>query len=192
MSERNGYQTETELVRAFQTGCPTANRQLYRQLNHQMLGLAWQILRHTQDMEDAVQNAWYRIWSKRFQFAGRSRFSSWVYRITFNESLQLKRRRRSDVHLADELPADCLVQFHRLDLCDPAILFERHRKYELARAAIERLPTKQRVVVKLVICDEVPIKKTAACYRISTAAVKGRLNKARWALKKNVATPRSW
>ena len=67
--------------------------------------IAYGILHNRADAEDAVQNAFIRVYRSLDRFRGDSRFSSWLYRIVVNESIRLMRSRRERSDEIQELPA---------------------------------------------------------------------------------------
>src|SRR3954454_4091278 len=58
-----------------------------------------------EDAEDLVQETALRAWRKRGDFAGRSTFRAWLYRIATNACLDLLQRRPSRVLPMDVAPA---------------------------------------------------------------------------------------
>ena len=54
------------------------------------------ILRNHADADDNVQDVFYKAYKNIHQFQGRSRFSSWLVRITVNEALMKIRSRQSE------------------------------------------------------------------------------------------------
>jgi len=54
------------------------------------------ILRNHADAEDNVQDVFYKAYKNIHRFEGRSRFSSWLVRITVNEALMKIRSRQSE------------------------------------------------------------------------------------------------
>jgi RNA polymerase sigma-70 factor (ECF subfamily) len=53
-------------------------------------------LRNHADAEDNVQDVFYKAYKNIHRFEGRSRFSSWLVRITVNEALMKIRSRQSE------------------------------------------------------------------------------------------------
>lgn len=64
-----------------------------------MVRTAARVLRNREDAEDATQLAFLAAWRNRSTFRGDASFSTWMTRITLNESLMAMRRRRRTVDL---------------------------------------------------------------------------------------------
>ncbi len=68
---------------------------LYTAHRAQALRIARRILQDPQEAEDVVQEIFVRLWSRpESRFDGRSAFSTWLYRITVNSSINTLRARR--------------------------------------------------------------------------------------------------
>jgi RNA polymerase sigma-70 factor (ECF subfamily) len=98
-----------------------------------MKSVAMNLLGNATDAEDAVQEAFLRIYRKASGFRGGSSFSTWTYRVLVNACYDLLRRRRGrpaqdSAETLQEVPAPASDQALRLSL-QRAIerLRERHR-----------------------------------------------------------------
>ncbi len=56
------------------------------------------------DADDAVQNAFIKIWQNAQQFKGESQLKTWIYRIATNESINLIRKRKPTVDFDEAQP----------------------------------------------------------------------------------------
>jgi RNA polymerase sigma-70 factor (ECF subfamily) len=60
-----------------------------------MKSIAWNLLQNTGDAEDAVQEAFLKIYRGAKTFRGGAAFSTWTYRVLVNTCYDALRRRRS-------------------------------------------------------------------------------------------------
>ena len=60
-----------------------------------MKSIAWNLLGNTDDAEDAVQEAFLKIYRGAKTFRGGAAFSTWTYRVLVNTCYDALRRRRS-------------------------------------------------------------------------------------------------
>jgi RNA polymerase sigma-70 factor (ECF subfamily) len=81
-----------ELVRRARRGDQGALDQLLRDARPRALAVALKMLRNPDDADDAVQDAFLKVWKNLGRFEGRASFSTWVHRIVMNACLDLRRR----------------------------------------------------------------------------------------------------
>jgi RNA polymerase sigma-70 factor, ECF subfamily len=86
-----------ESVEACRKGSLPAFDKLYQRHGGRMKSIACNLMGNTADAEDAVQEAFLKIYRNVQTFRGQSSFSTWVYRILINTCIDMKRKR----HLHD-------------------------------------------------------------------------------------------
>src|SRR5262250_3878160 len=87
---------ERRLVAKAQSGNEDAFTELVRRHSGQIYGLSLNMLRNREDAEDNLQNVLVKAFHNISRFAGNSRFSTWLVRITINEALMKLRKRNSE------------------------------------------------------------------------------------------------
>ena len=100
------------------------------------------------DAEDVAQLVSMKMLRSMEDFDGRSKVTSWVYRITRNASLDHRHRKRRDRRLADKLGRLAEAAAPRLE--DPLDRIEMKRTLRLIRTLLRELPMRQREVFDLV------------------------------------------
>ena len=96
MKNAQDLQSEELLVARARGGSSEAFSKLVRLHSPQIYSVSLAILRNHADAEDNVQDVLCKAYKNIHRFEGRSRFSSWVVRITINEALMKIRDRRSE------------------------------------------------------------------------------------------------
>jgi RNA polymerase sigma-70 factor (ECF subfamily) len=73
----------------------------------QAYGIARAILDNHADADDAVQEAWLRVWRSLDRFDSTASFQPWLWRIVGNTARDIRRRRviRNTDSLCDDMPA---------------------------------------------------------------------------------------
>ncbi len=178
---------EEALVKALQQRDPSAFTYVFEQYAPKLYRLAAQLLRDDQQADGVVQNAFLALIEKIDTFQARSRISTWLYRVAYNEVLTRLRRQRPQLDLesyaeADLLPA-CLVDWSAL----PEALLDSQEARHMLERAIAQLPTTLQSVFILRDVEELSTAETAQILNISEAAVKVRLHRARLALRERLA-----
>jgi len=89
-------QSEELLIARARGGSSEAFTKLVFLHSPQIYRVSLTILRNHADAEDNVQDVFYKVYKNIHRFEGRSRFSSWLVRITVNEALMKIRSRQSE------------------------------------------------------------------------------------------------
>lgn len=86
---------ESTLLRLAREGNEEAFTELVRRHSSIIYRISKRVLKNHEDAEDTLQNVLVKVHQHLDHFDGRSRFSTWLFRITFNEALMTLRRNRS-------------------------------------------------------------------------------------------------
>ena len=121
------------------------------------------------------------------KFDGRSRLSTWLYRIATNEALMMIRRRKGVMISVDEPFAKDDEDSGPLEIVDWCCLPENELMSAEARQyldeAVEALPHSLRVVFLLRDIEGLSTRETGEVLNLSETAVKTRLSRARFRLR---------
>ncbi len=113
---------ETELIEQATQGCRESLEKLI--LRHQawIYNIAVRMVFHTQDAEEVTQEVLVKAITRLSTFKGESQFRTWLYRITANHVLNMKRRRGESVAQSFSSYAEAINDTPDLDLPDPKSL----------------------------------------------------------------------
>ncbi|MGB7437695.1 MAG: sigma-70 family RNA polymerase sigma factor [Candidatus Acidiferrum sp.] len=132
---------ESELLELARNGNEAAFSELVRRNWHMIYRISRRVVKNHEDAEDTLQNVLVKVYQRLDSFEEASRFSSWLFRVTFNEALMTLRRNRSRRQ-------DSCVDLSYMDsngrsiddLQDVRVNNERqHMNRELASKAMHRL-----------------------------------------------------
>lgn len=143
-----------------------------------------------QDAEDILQETFVKAFNHIEQFEGRSKVSTWLYRIAVNEALMLLRKRKDGVTSIDQrIQTDNGESFPR-QIIDWCCLPEKELLKDEARdhieAAIQLLSDANRAAFLLRDVEGLSTRETAEALDISESAVKVRLMRARMQLREDL------
>lgn len=135
---------------------------------------------HREDAQDIVQDGFLKLWSgaARFQNGKGARFTTWFYRVLYNQSID---RLRDRTRLGGELVED----FLRYEATAEADEIFREEQTDL-RLALAELPERQRMAVTLFYMEGLPQKEIAAMMGLSVKALESQLSRAKVALKERM------
>ncbi len=124
-----------------------------------------------QDAEDLTQQTFLKVWSSFGGFAGRSKFSTWLYRIAHNTYLDwLRKNNVGTQSCPEQWWQECIDQ-------NPGP-FANLAKRQLARrlyGIVDRLDEDKKHVIHLHYYQGLSIRQTAKVLGIATSTVKYRL-----------------
>jgi RNA polymerase sigma-70 factor (ECF subfamily) len=175
------------LVHACKNGDAAAFEQLVKRYDIRLFSIAQHMTHNWKDAQDAVQEAFLKAFRKLTQFQEHSQFSTWLIRITVNESLMKLRKRRfirevsMDEDFQDE---ECTSPFDFADWApNPEELYSGFELRNILRSELQELPPSLRVVFVLRDVEGLSTEQTAEVLELTPVAVKTRLCRARLKLR---------
>jgi len=174
-------------------GFQGAFRELYEQYKDRVYNVSYRITGNATDALDSSQETFGIIFRKIAEFRFESRFSSWVYRIAVNASIDLKRRSRSKgLASLDSIRGAVSDDGSRLDFRDdrtelPQATASRHELETEIQDAIMRLSPKMQRITVLRYAEALSYEQIAETLCISLGTVKSRLSRAHAALDRELS-----
>jgi len=178
---------DEEVVRRVREGETSLFETLVRRYNQRLYRLARSILRDETEAEDVMQQAYVNAYSHLDQFAGRSRFSTWLTRIAVHEALA-RAARRARWEGIDPMPEEGeeSSRVPRDEQPDPERQAHTTELRRLLETAIDGLPEMYRTVFVLREVEGLDTPEAAECLQISEDAVRTRLHRARTMLQRDI------
>jgi RNA polymerase sigma-70 factor (ECF subfamily) len=169
---------DAELVKACVAGEWAAFDVLVERHQRQVYQVCYRFTGNHEDASDLAQDVFIRAYRALGTFKGKSAFSTWLYRVAVNVCLNRKALKR--------LPTEPIDTREFTDAQGDAADHQAIRKETTAavRAAISRLPEKQRATMILRVYQELPHEEIAAILGSSVGAVKANFFHALANLKK--------
>lgn len=169
------------LADRFLNGDADAFSSLARLIYSDILNISYRYLANMEDAKDALQASLLKIHGGLKYFKNASKFSTWIYRITINTSLDYLRKRRSLFNLGakykSEIPEIGQSFREELDLRD---------KKEIMKKEISNLPLRQKNVFILKHYEGLTIEEISVTFGCSQSAVKTHLKRAVDTLRKKM------
>ena len=168
----------------FQDGDEQAFEELVRRNTSRVYALGWRFLGEQTQVEDLAQEVFIRIYRTVRSYKPTAKFSTWLYRIVTNLSLNMLRsRNRTPVislnpisRNAEDLPIRPLAD---TQTASPAERIERSELAAKVASAVAELPDNQRIAIVLSKYEGKNYKEIADVLNCTTMAVKSLLTRAR-------------
>lgn len=167
---------ETAWVQRAQAGDEVAFAHLVETYQAHVFNLAYRMLGHRQDAEDAAQEAFLRAYRQLSTFRPEQRFSSWLLAIAAHYCVDQLRRRRFLWLSLDEAPVVGTLS-SREPGPEEAVL--SHEQRDEVRRLLDRLPPRYRLVTLLRYTYDLSVAEIATVVGASEGAVKTQLCRAR-------------
>ncbi|MDR2718903.1 MAG: sigma-70 family RNA polymerase sigma factor [Treponema sp.] len=117
-------------------------RLLVERYQRPVYGMGLSFFRNTEDASDFSQEVFLKVYRSLSRFEGRSRFSTWLYKIAYNTAVNGVNRRKEYHSLAEE-------DFERIDGDTPERQIIRAAAREAVLAALQELPERYRVCIDM-------------------------------------------
>jgi RNA polymerase sigma-70 factor (ECF subfamily) len=188
----NKVETEGFSLEALHAGNPEEFSRLVDTYSNKIYRLAIKMLNQQQDAEDVLQETFLKAYRGLKSFDGRSKLSTWLFRIATNEALMVIRRKHSEVVSIDEPVETEEGEREPLQIIDWCCLPENEllsaETKERLDVAVRKLPERLRVVFILRDINDLSTHETAEVLGLSDTAVKTRLSRARLRLREELST----
>jgi RNA polymerase sigma-70 factor (ECF subfamily) len=189
-----GVQAEIDddlnLVQASKNGDVTAFEQLVKRYDRKLFRIAQSVTHNREDSQDAVQEAFLKAYQHLQEFRGDSQFSTWLIRITLNQSLMKLRkiRRTKEMSLDEDFEADeDVLPREVIDWApNPEQLYSVSELRNILIKTIQELRPILRAVFVLQDLEGLSTDQTAEVLNLSPSAVKSRLWRARLQLRERL------
>jgi len=133
--------SDEELVQLVKAGEITPFDELVRRHQIKIHDLCYKVLRNYDDAKDMAQVTFLKAYRKINKFGGRSKFSTWLYRIAVNNCLNFIKKRRPTEELFEEITGS------KSD--DPVQIYKSKKFREMIHATVAKLPKVQKAVFTL-------------------------------------------
>src|SRR5208282_5475402 len=174
---------DLDLVHASKNGDVAAFEQLVKRYDRKLLRIAQSITHNREDSQDAVQEAFLKAFQNLGEFREESKFSTWLFRITVNQSLMKLRKQRTtrEASLDEDFQGEGEVLPKEVTdwAPNPEQLYWASELREILIKCLQELSPLLRTVFVLRDIEGLTIDQTAEVLNLSQAAVKARLLRAR-------------
>jgi RNA polymerase sigma-70 factor, ECF subfamily len=157
----------------------------FRLLVQEHSGLVYRValrILGVEDAQDASQEVWIRVWRNIRDFRGDSAFTTWLYRITVNTCLSVRRkesRRREREYSGDEMP---FLPEPRGDDADPEAAALGAEQREEIQAALGHVRAEHRAALVLRHMEGLSYAEIARVLGVPDGTAKGWASRGRAAM----------
>lgn len=156
--------TDEELVQLVKVGNVEPFDELVRRHEVKIHNLCYKMLKNYDDAKDMAQETFLKAYRNIKNFDGRSRFTTWLYRIAVNNCINFMKKTHPSEEIKDEIldvPKD-----------DPVERYKNKKLRDTIYNAIAKLPEVQKSVFTLRALEDLPYQEISAILKKPVNTVK--------------------
>ncbi len=184
-------QTTNELacLEAMKRGDPSCVASFFDAWGDRIYGLALRLLGDPAAAEDVVQDTFLKLMAGAHQIEGRSRLTTWLYRVAYNAAMDRLRAQKREQPVPEEgeettLPMPSLLVDMRLS---PEVMARDNELRKALETAIASLPTSLRAAFLLRDVEGLSTAEAAEALDLTEVNLKVRLHRARLLLRERLS-----
>ncbi|RKR85600.1 RNA polymerase sigma-70 factor (ECF subfamily) [Mucilaginibacter gracilis] len=179
--------TEEQLLQNLFRGDEKAFRLLVDTYKNMVFNTVLGFIQNRNDAEDVTQNVFIKVFETISSFKQQSKLSTWIYRLSVNESLDFIRakNRKKRWAVVTSLFGNDNELLHQVAHTEhPGVIAENKETATILFKAINKLPDKQKTAFLLQKTQDCSQQKIAEIMQLSEGAVESLLTRAKANLKK--------
>ncbi|EDM36382.1 putative RNA polymerase sigma factor [Pedobacter sp. BAL39] len=178
-------QSDTDLINAVLAGNTDVYTELVKRHQRFVFTLAMRFTKNREDAEEVAQDCFVKAYRALGTFQQNSKFSTWLYTITYTTAMTFLRRKKMDTTSIDDVESG--IQLQDRSSTDVDLLsVERKSGHTWLNNAIAALPADDAVIITLFYKGEQSLEEIGTALHMSSNAVKVKLHRARIRLKEKL------
>jgi RNA polymerase sigma-70 factor (ECF subfamily) len=178
-------QDEVNLVAASKKGDQDSFALLVQQHQRRVFNLVYRMLQDYEEANEVTQETFLAAWQGLPSFRGDARFSTWLYRITYNCALKQLEQRKRDRAIQIGVQAEQIIANATCEQRVDAQL-EAHDRQAMVHEQLANLPAKYRIVLILRHLQDMTYEEMAEILTTPIGTIKTHLFRARNLLKERL------
>lgn len=159
-----------EKVLAGQTGHFSYIVEKYKDI---VFSISLKVLRNREEAEEMAQESFIKAYKSLHTFKGNAKFSTWLYRITYNTCISEVRKKKMKFVSTDDVQVSEEIEEMNFD----GIPEENRAKY--VKAALEKLPEDEYTMILFFYFEDKSVEDICEIMRMTESNVKVKLFRAR-------------
>jgi len=192
LKERHRMESRSEDSRTIQDalkGDAAAYKKLMKKYHDAIFNFIFRMVRDREQVEDLTQEAFIKAFSSLASFNEEYAFSTWLYKIATNNSIDYIRKKKLQLYSIDK-PVESGDSEFVFELPDDSFEADKDlisdQRARLLNTAIDHLPEKYRKVIRLRHTEERSYEEIAKILKLPIGTVKAHIFRARELLYKQL------
>ncbi len=191
MIELGVMDADSEVMLRVKKGEIDAFNQILERYQRPIINFVYRFVGRREEAEEIAQEVFLRIYLARGRYRPKAKFSTYIYRIAKNLSLNALRKKRPQIVSLDKPISgedrEIEREFPNSHQISPAEALERKEIRARVKKALDSLPNPQKTAIILNRYNDLSYEKIGKIMKLSTSAVKSLLHRAKENLKERLA-----
>jgi RNA polymerase sigma-70 factor (ECF subfamily) len=181
--------TEQRIIQRAKNGDRNAFAELVDLYKDKVYHVSYRMLGNRQEAEDVAQETFLRVYTNLDNYDPQYKFSTWIYRIASNLSIDILRKRKKNLSIDAEVSGAEGMDWHER-LADtgkgPEEEVLTDELQEEVQDAIMELNPKYRAVMLLRYIEDLSLQEISEAIQLPISTIKTRIHRGREALRKKL------
>jgi RNA polymerase sigma factor (sigma-70 family) len=173
--------SDKEVISLVIKGDQQAYTELVEKYRDYVFTLALRFCRNREDAEEVAQDIFVKVYRSLADFKGSSKFSTWLYTITYNTSVTFLRKKKMETRSLDD--ENTFVQLENQESSFNANLMEQKSRVNRVNEAISQLSADDAQIISLFYKGDQSLEEIGVIMGMDANTIKVRLHRARHKLK---------
>ncbi|MEM1406551.1 MAG: RNA polymerase sigma factor [Bacteroidota bacterium] len=178
---------QNELIAGLKSHDEEAFKVLVEQFKDRVYNLCYSYMRNAAESEDLAQEVFIEVYNSIAKFNEKADLSSWIYRITINEALQMIRKKRTQKRFGFIFSLfgneEKYSSFHKEEV-HPGVSLENRERSQVLFSQIDKLADNQKNAFLLVKVEGKSYQEAADIMQTTVSSVESLMHRAKANLKK--------
>ena len=182
------------LVDNFNKGDLSAFHELFNKHKRNVINLSYRFVQNKEAAEDIAQDVFIKIYEKKLHFNPNAKFSTWLYKVTVNASIDRTRKKSFFDHSLDKTETDqegegqtLLETLSDSSAISPADAVASEEITNLVQMEIQKLPEKLKTPILLYQFESLPYEEIARILGVTPKAVERKIYHAKEILRRKLS-----
>jgi RNA polymerase sigma-70 factor (ECF subfamily) len=170
------HRDDNHYIQQVIAGDTTAYAALVNRHKDLVFSIVLKIVQNREDAEEVAQDVFVKAFQKLITFRRDSRFSTWLYRIAFNEAISKTRLKRPpEVEIIDEISESAADE----EIEDNVLGLDREEQKKAVEMALKKLHPEDQLLIDLFYREGLPVGEISTITGLSESNVKVRMHRLR-------------
>ncbi|MFZ4400692.1 MAG: RNA polymerase sigma factor [Bacteroidales bacterium] len=170
------YKDDNFYLEQIRHGNTNAYEMLINKHKTMAFNVAMRICHNREDAEEVIQDAFLKVYYSIKDFEGKSKFSTWLFRIVYNQSISKIRKKTIEQNTIDN---EIIDNFTATEISNGLSFLKAEEQTKYINLALAKLPEDDSVVVTLFYLNESSVEEVSEITGLSEANVKVKLHRSR-------------